>query len=201
MASKLNPWRSLQTLAIRTTRPAARRPQIQSAVLITRRYLTHDTYNNNNHNTQPPIDGPGRKPSEEELAGEVSEGVSEYVPKPIEPFADNYVNAEAIAALEEEAAGNAIAKLYEDGLRYHMPESPVKHEQLQDRHHPVIHQVTRMLMRDGKLSKAEKVRTNSMSAVYSKQFPPPVVYLARQFFASTTKNTMGIPGFVQGTMP
>jgi small subunit ribosomal protein S7 len=164
MAPKLNPWRSLQTFAIRTTRLATRRPQIQSAVLVTRRCFTHGTYNdnNNNNNTQPTVDGPGGKLPQVESAGERSDGISGYVPRPIAPFADNYVNAEAIAALEEEAAGNAIAKLYEDGLRYHMPESPAKHEQLQDRHHPVIHQVTRMLMRDGKLSKAEKVRTHNV---------------------------------------
>jgi small subunit ribosomal protein S7 len=68
------------------------------------------------------------------------------------------MNADAIAALEQAAAGEDAMTLVEEGLRFHMPTPPGKHEQLQDRHHPVVHQVTRMLMRDGKLSKAQKVR-------------------------------------------
>lgn len=69
------------------------------------------------------------------------------------------MNAEAIAALERAAAGEDVVDVMAEGLKYSMPERPGKHDQLQDRHHPVIHQITRMLMRDGKLSQAEKVCT------------------------------------------
>lgn len=78
-----------------------------------------------------------------------------YIPRPIEPFADNFVNAEAIAALERAAAGEDVLALTADGLKYEMPPPPGKNDKLQDRHHPIIHQVTRMLMRDGKLSQAQ----------------------------------------------
>lgn len=78
-----------------------------------------------------------------------------YFPRPIEPFADNFENAEAIAALERAAAGEDILALTADGLKYGMPTPPGKHDKLQDRHHPIIHQVTRLLMRDGKLSQAQ----------------------------------------------
>lgn len=83
---------------------------------------------------------------------------SNTIPEPytIEPFADNFENAEAIAALERAAAGEDILALTAEGLKYGMPVPPGKHDKLQDRHHPIIHQVTRMLMRDGKLSHAQK---------------------------------------------
>ena len=79
-------------------------------------------------------------------------------PYQVEPFADNFLNAEALAALEMAAAGEDALSLAAEGLKFGMPTPPAKHEQLQDRHHPVIRQITRMLMRDGELSKAQKVR-------------------------------------------
>ncbi|TGJ86581.1 hypothetical protein E0Z10_g2147 [Xylaria hypoxylon] len=96
-----------------------------------------------------------------------------YTPRPIEPFADNYINAEAIAALEQAAAGEDALALTAEGLKFGMPALSAKHEQLQDRHHPVIHQFTRMLMRDGKLSKAQK--HVSLILNYLRTSPPPKV--------------------------
>lgn len=84
-----------------------------------------------------------------------------YTPRPVEPFADNFLNAEAVAALERAAAGQDAMDLIAEGLKFGMPTPPGKQEQLQDRLHPVVHQITRMLMRDGKLSKAERVRAMS----------------------------------------
>ncbi|KAI0392164.1 ribosomal protein S7 [Xylariaceae sp. FL0594] len=174
MASKLNPWRSLQTLAIRTARPAARWPQIQmpAPTRITSRCLTSDTLNHNNENINIPPP-PAAPSSGETEAAEAAATASaeEYVPRPIDPFTDNYRNAEALAILEEEASGRATAQLYADGLKYHMPERPKEHEQLQDRLHPVVHQVTRMIMRDGKLSQAEKHMSYILN--YLKTSPPP----------------------------
>lgn len=96
-----------------------------------------------------------------------------YIPRPVEPFADNFLNAEAIAALERAAAGQDALDLIAEGLKFNMPTPPGKHEQLQDRLHPVIHQITRMLMRDGKLSKAEK--HVSLILNYLRTSPPPRV--------------------------
>ncbi|KAI0969578.1 ribosomal protein S7 domain-containing protein [Xylaria arbuscula] len=149
MASKINPWRPLRCLAIRT---APARPHYNHAPTTTRaalpaarRCLTDDT------SIRPPHDNTNFPPPP--LAETEGEG---YTPRPIEPFADNFINAEAIKALEQAAAGEDAQELLAQGLKFGMPTPPRKHEQLQDRHHPVIHQVTRMLMRDGKLSKAQK---------------------------------------------
>ncbi|KAI1301088.1 ribosomal protein S7 domain-containing protein [Xylaria venustula] len=150
MASKINPWRSLRCLAIRTApaRPRYNHAQTATRAILpaARRGLTddrslHPPYDDTNYPPPPPPEGT------------VDDG---YTPRPIEPFADNFLNAEAIKALEQAAAGEDAQELLAKGLKFGMPTPPRKHEQLQDRHHPVIHQVTRMLMRDGKLSKAQK---------------------------------------------
>ena len=76
----------------------------------------------------------------------------------MEIFAPNFLNTEALAALEKAAAGLDQFGDGTEGLLFGPPVRPGKHEQLQDRYHPVVHQVTRLLMRDGKLSKAQTVR-------------------------------------------
>ncbi|KAI0430010.1 ribosomal protein S7 domain-containing protein, partial [Xylaria sp. FL1042] len=162
MASKINPWRSLRSLAIRTppSRPHYNHHHHHHHLQTTtraflptgRRGLASDT------STYPP--------SSEELP-------EPYAPPPVEPFADNFMNAEAIAALEQAAAGQDALDLVAEGLKFGMPTPPAKHEQLQDRHHPVIHQITRILMRDGKLSKAQKHL--SLILNYLRTSPPPKV--------------------------
>ncbi|KAI1175234.1 ribosomal protein S7 domain-containing protein [Nemania sp. FL0916] len=145
MASKINPWRSLRSLAIRT-RPHHPGPATTSTTMHLnlargKRGLTDDT------STYPPSSD-GQPPLPPSIP-------QDYTPMPKAPFADNYLNAQAIAALEQAASGED-ALLAAEGLKFDMPPRPKKHEQLQDRDHPVIHQLTRMLMQDGKLSKAQK---------------------------------------------
>ncbi|KAI0811291.1 ribosomal protein S7 domain-containing protein [Xylaria sp. FL0064] len=161
MASKINPWRSLRSLArphhnhhIQTT--------TRALLPIGRRGLVDDTSIHQPYNDAYPPPPP--PPS------------SEAIPKsytPQEPFADNFMNAEALAALEQAAAGQDALDLVAEGLKFGMPTPPAKHQQLQDRHHPVIHQITRMLMRDGKLSKAQK--HVSLILNYLRTSPPPRV--------------------------
>ncbi|KAI0446348.1 ribosomal protein S7 domain-containing protein [Xylaria telfairii] len=175
MASKINPWRSLRSLAVRTRPsgphhhhhhhhqhlPAA--ATVRSAVPLGRRGLADDT------TIRPP-------PSDEGIPPPSDEGIpppTEYVPRPIEPFADNFLNEEAIAALEEAASGQHALDLIAEGLKFGMPTRPGKRDKLQDRYHPVIHQITRMLMRDGKLSKAQK--HVSLILNYLRTSPPPKV--------------------------
>jgi small subunit ribosomal protein S7 len=81
------------------------------------------------------------------------------VSSPPELFAPNWLNADALAQLEKAAAGE---DLYDEdpGHKFGMPELPGKNDQLQNRYPPVIEQVTKLLMRDGKLSVAERVKTS-----------------------------------------
>ncbi|KAI0909526.1 ribosomal protein S7 domain-containing protein [Ustulina deusta] len=158
MASKINPWRSLRSLAIR---PRPSRPHhhaqttTRAALPAARRGLADDA------SMRPPSHSEHLPPPQH------------YTPPPFEPFADNFMNAEAIAALEQAAAGeDALARIAE-GLKFGMPAPPTKHDQLQNRHHPVIHQVTRMLMRDGKLSQAQKHVALILN--YLRTSPPPKV--------------------------
>ncbi|KAI0467546.1 ribosomal protein S7 domain-containing protein [Xylaria cf. heliscus] len=167
MASRINPWRSLRSLALRT-RPSGPHhhqqqhcrhvpaPTTRVAVSLGRRgYANHTS-------EQPPPDdqyGDSTPPP--------------YKPRPLEPFADNFMNEQAIAALEQEAAGQHALDLIAEGLKFGMPTPPSKTDKLQDRHHPVIHQVTRMLMRDGKLSKAQKHLALILN--YLRTSPPPKV--------------------------
>ncbi|KAI8948972.1 ribosomal protein S7 domain-containing protein [Xylaria longipes] len=166
MASKINPWRSLRSLTIRT-RPSGLNHHVpaattRAAVPLGRRGLAGDT-----SMRPPPDDGDFPPPYSSETTPQP------YQPRPIEPFADNFMNEEAIAALEQAAAGQDALNLIAEGLKFGMPTPPSKHDQLQDRHHPVVHQVTRMLMRDGKLSKAQK--HVSLILNYLRTSPPPKI--------------------------
>ncbi|KAI0453742.1 ribosomal protein S7 domain-containing protein [Xylaria acuta] len=168
MASKINPWRSLCSLAIR---PRPSRPHhhhvpaatTRAAAPLGRRGLVDDT------SIRPPPNGGDVPPlySSETTTPQPDE------PRPIGPFADNFMNEAAIAALEQAAAGQDTLDLIAEGLKFGMPTPPTKNDQLQDRHHPVVHQVTRMLMRDGKLSKAQK--HVSLILNYLRTSPPPKV--------------------------
>ncbi|KAI1364119.1 ribosomal protein S7 domain-containing protein [Xylaria arbuscula] len=160
MASKLNPWRTLRSLAVRTrpTQPCRHaQTTIRATLPIGKRSLTHDT------SIPPP-------PNDADLPPTLEAAPQAYQ---VEPFADNFLNAEALAALEMAAAGDDALALVAEGLKFGMPTPPTKHEQLQDRHHPVIHQITRMLMRDGKLSQAQK--HVSLILNYLRTSPPPKV--------------------------
>ncbi|RWA03941.1 hypothetical protein EKO27_g11167, partial [Xylaria grammica] len=165
MASRINPWGPLRSLAART-RPL--RPQhharttTKAALPIGRRAFGDDasmhSSSNDGNFPPPPPTTPGP-----------------YTPKwpEVQKFADNFLNAEAIAALEQAATGEDVVAFTAEGLKFGMPTPPAKHEQLQDRHHPVIHQITRILMRDGKLSQAE--RHVSLILNYLRTSAPPKV--------------------------
>lgn len=83
-------------------------------------------------------------------------------------FAENWLNADALAKLQQASAGEDILD-DEAGHKFGMPAKPGKYDKLQDRYPPVIHQVTRLLMRDGKLSQAERVRINPDMNILSNQ--------------------------------
>lgn len=90
-----------------------------------------------------------------------------------EVFAPNFLNAEALAALEKAAAGQDLYGDGDGGLLFDMPERPGRGQQLQDRYHPVVDQVTKLLMKDGKLSKAQ--RNMSLILHYLRTTPAPKV--------------------------
>ncbi|KAI0836368.1 ribosomal protein S7 [Hypoxylon sp. FL0890] len=177
MSCKLAPWGAasvVRNLSIRTRRPAApalraalpeQRPAQHVPFLITRRGLADDIFSREppDRSSMPP---PGPPSSEPAAQPEKS------IPK-VEIFAPNFLNAEAIAALEKIAAGQDMDGEGEDGLLFHRPERPGKHQQLQDRYHPVVDQVTKLLMRDGKLSKAQ--RHMSLILHYLRTTPAPRV--------------------------
>lgn len=105
-----------------------------------------------------------------------------------EIFASNFLNADALAALEKTAAGGDQFGEVDEGLLFGAPVRPKKHEQLQDRYHPVVTQVTRLLMRDGKLSKAQRVRNGLLLCIHitnrrkkKKKKPLPDAYLHHMF--------------------
>ncbi|OTA95632.1 hypothetical protein M434DRAFT_393680 [Hypoxylon sp. CO27-5] len=180
MSCKLTPWGAAATvrnLSIRTRQPATSalrvaRPEQRPAqcvpFLITSRGLSDDVYSR-----QPPERYSRPPPPVPSNSSQPTAEGGEYVPKPVEIFAPNFLNAEAIAALEKAASGQDIYDEGRDGLLFDMPERPGKHEQLQDRYHPVLDQVTKLLMRDGKLSRAQ--RHMSLILNYLRTTPAPKV--------------------------
>lgn len=67
-------------------------------------------------------------------------------------------NQKAIEDLEVLAAGGDIG--FGDGLRFPAPGRLPPHSHLKSRYHPVLEQLTRLLMRHGKLSVAQRVRSS-----------------------------------------
>lgn len=170
MASRANPWAALRGLSIRTRSLRSACFEQQQQQMPTSRFLLktigaqRSFSDSNDHNTTSTTTSsssssssssqsqPHSSPPSQSSAPAPGTQVSPYH----ELFAPNFLNTEAIAALEK-AAAEAAAAAAGDGLLFHMPDRAGKHEQLQDRYHPVVHQVTRLLMRDGKLSKAQTV--------------------------------------------
>lgn len=141
MASKLNPWGVCRSLSIRP-RPWLRTVERNAPVALpaARRGLSSDT-----HSSEPPSNGGSSIPPSNPGA-----------PPPYEHFAPTFLNAEAVAQLERVAAGE---ELYDEtvGLKFDKPTPPGKKDRLQNRYPEVIDQVTKLMMRDGKLSKAQRV--------------------------------------------
>ncbi|KAI1866872.1 uncharacterized protein JN550_007419 [Neoarthrinium moseri] len=138
MASKVNPWGVCRSLCIRS-RPALQCAERRAALPLARRGLADDTTIRS--------DGPNANASRPPPA--------KYVRPPPEHFADNWLNAEALAKLEQAAAGQDLFD-EDPGHKFGMPALPGKDDKLQNRYPTVIHQITRLLMRDGKLSQAER---------------------------------------------
>ncbi|KAK6073915.1 30s ribosomal protein s7 [Seiridium cupressi] len=138
MASKLNPWGVCRNLCIRS-RPALQCSERRIAFPVARRCLVDDatTKADSTASSIPPPDQP--KPTARRT----------------EVYAENWLNAEALAKLEQASAGEDMFD-EEVGHKFGMPTTPGKYDKLQDRYPPIIHQVTRLLMRDGKLSQAER---------------------------------------------
>ncbi|KAI1654768.1 ribosomal protein S7 [Daldinia decipiens] len=171
MSCKLTPWgaaaaAAVRNLSIRTrrtpttafriaSRPEQRPAYHQTPFFITRRGLADDT----DTRIPPQSETPPPTPAQ-------------YVHKPPEVFAPNFLNAEAIAALERVAANQALDD-GDEGLLFNMPDRVGKGQQLQDRYHPVVEQVTKLLMKDGKLSQAQ--RNMAMILNYLRTTPSPKV--------------------------
>ncbi|KAI1458122.1 ribosomal protein S7 [Annulohypoxylon moriforme] len=167
MSCKLTPWgvAAVRNLSVRTRRPqisAIQRiaqgskqiPVRQTPFLITRRGLSDDI-----NSRPPPSDDysdlpPPSQPQESSSSEPAAPG--EYVPLPPEIFAPNFLNEEAIAALGRVAEGQGPYDEETEGLLFGMPDKVAKDEQLQGRYHPVVDQLTKLLMKDGKLSKAQR---------------------------------------------
>ncbi|KAI1777275.1 ribosomal protein S7 [Hypoxylon cercidicola] len=174
MSCKLTPWGAsvVRNLSIRTRRPTTsalrashreRQPMQQTPFLITRRGLSDDLI------SRPPPP----PPPPEQLPKTPEESVETQNIKTPEVFAPNFLNAEAIAALEKAAAGEDIYEDDRSGLRFDRPEPVGRGNQLQDRYHPVVDQITKLLMKDGKLSKAQ--RNMSLILNYLRTTPAPKV--------------------------
>lgn len=146
MASKLNPWGACRNLCVRS-RPllqtAERQCRVSFPVAVARRRFSDET------NTIRPGQGADASmpPPTEFTSGSKNE-----------VWADNFLNIEALAKLEEAATGEDALEDTETGLKYGRPPLPGRDDRLHSRYPTVIHQFTRLLMRDGKLSKAERVR-------------------------------------------
>lgn len=156
----LNPRGACRSLSIRS-RPilqCAAEPRLPFNVVVTRRSFTDDTTIRPDDPEDPSIPLPNVP--------------KEYVRPPPEHFAPNWLNAEAVARLEKAAAGQMLDD--EDlGHKFGMPKPPGKLDHLQNRYDPVITQITRLLMRDGKLSKAQ--RNVSLILHYLRMSPAPKV--------------------------
>ncbi|KAI0173563.1 ribosomal protein S7 [Hypoxylon sp. FL1284] len=174
MSCKLTPWgaSALRNLSVRTRRPAtsalrARHPTPHAALLPARRGLSDDM-TTREPPQQPPLEAAGEPAAETALEKQYP-GL-----RPPEVFAPNYLNAEALAALEKAAAGRDVYGDDEgEGLLFDMPARPSRDQKLQDRYHPVLDQITKLLMKDGKLSKAQ--RNMSLILNFLRTSPAPKV--------------------------
>ncbi|KAI1631454.1 ribosomal protein S7 domain-containing protein [Biscogniauxia mediterranea] len=184
MSSRISLWGPLRSLAARTrplSPPGPGRITAGGACISATRGLADDTtfrrppYPGDHYDgiTPPPPPPPVETPSKAPID-----------PKSmVETWAPNYLNAAALAALEEAATGETMYG-DDEGLKFEKPERPGKHAQLQDRYHPVISQVTKMLMQDGKLSKAQR----HMSLILS-------------YLRTTTPKTSPVRPLVPGSPP
>ncbi|KAI0888166.1 ribosomal protein S7 [Annulohypoxylon maeteangense] len=159
------------TLALQRIARSSKAPAQRTPFLITRRGLSDDI----NSRPPPPGDNSDLPPPPPQEPSEPSEVAApgEYVPRPPEIFAQNFLNEEAIAALQKASEGYNVYDEEAEGLLFDKPEKVGKNEQLQNRYHPVVDQVTKLLMKDGKLSKAQRHMTLILN--YLRTNPAPKV--------------------------
>lgn len=68
------------------------------------------------------------------------------------------VSAAVVANMISKAIEEKAEELQEPGIKFHMPQHPLpKTENFRTRYDSLLEQFTKLLMRDGKLSKAQKV--------------------------------------------
>ncbi|KAI0601021.1 ribosomal protein S7 domain-containing protein [Biscogniauxia sp. FL1348] len=183
MSSRIRPWGPLRSLAVRTrplSSPRSGRIAAGRACISATRRLADDTTFNRPTYPRDPYDGTTPPPP---LPVETPSKAPIDPKSMVETWAPNYLNAAALAALEEAATGETMYG-DDEGLKFEKPERPGKHAQLQDRYHPVINQVTKMLMQDGKLSKAQR----HMSLILS-------------YLRTTTPKTSPLRPLVPGSPP
>lgn len=118
-------------------------------------------------NNKGPLEAHGLTPSQEEAL---------YEGGVIPPAS---TGNEAVDQLAQAASGLEIVG--REGHKFPLPELPIPwYMQMKNRYHPVLAQLSRLLMREGKLSKAQSVRiAPSVSTIRSihplrgRAFPPP----------------------------
>jgi len=166
MPPRLNLLGACRSLAIRSRPPIqAQRPRL--AVLARR--LSDDASRPSPPSPEPPIEfilpeatAELAKSSDSAAALEAGGAEAQPAPEPVDPE-----NAEALRQLERLSQGLNPFNPKVDGHKYGIPETPwQQHTHLKDRYDPVLAQVTRLMMRHGKLAKAQRV--------HSPLLPPPL---------------------------
>lgn len=172
MAPPTRLWTAARSLAVRS-RPTLQREAL--ALRVPRRHLTDDV---GNETTEPsreskPNDSPQREfaamfhnanmQGALEAHGLKSGGLTPQQEKALYEtgvIPPQSSGNEAVDSLQEIASGLVTVGSGE-GHKFPLPELPLPwYMQMKNRYHPVLTQVSRLLMRDGKLSKAQSVRLN-----------------------------------------
>jgi len=155
---RLDPWVSCRSLAVRL-RPRQQPQRPRLAVAFARSFSDDAS----RPPAPPPSGDSARVPSPFNLAprapaagGEEKDAAAPRPPDEAE--AVDRPDPDALRA-DRMARGLDPYDPAEEGHRFPIPATPWrKSQQLQDRYDPVLAQLTRLIMRDGKLSKAQRVR-------------------------------------------
>ncbi|CAP66558.1 uncharacterized protein PODANS_4_9320 [Podospora anserina S mat+] len=158
MPPRLNLASAFRALSLRTTTPASQQPLLSqkiaaavpklTTVPVARRFYSDNLTpeNNNNNNDQAPSSELAPPRSEEEVVSLSQQQHKED-------------NLYALNRLELVAYGLKPFDAEEEGHKYGLPSLPLPSELHKDhRYDDVMGQITRLLMKDGKLSKAQRVR-------------------------------------------
>ena len=148
MSSRLNPFSACRTLVIRH-RPLLRSRE-RAKPLLSRGLA--GIYNTKHFSPKNSESSDERSSSSETTDASESDSSAFHNG----PFFDNIGNAAAIEQLELISKG-VIHADPTAGFKFGVPQRPGKEDHVQHRYSPVIEQVTNLLMRDGKKSKAQKV--------------------------------------------